>query len=181
MKYIKKRLRLPLKEVSYIWTLITSPICSINQMWHQVDSFLPSNQYKITKAPFSIWVSPVRLCGPAVHNPPFNITLYSWWHECFGSLLAQGPWPQSQGQTPLVPNTMHLDGYFLKAKIRYRNKLVFLERSFICTLKLQKYTYLKYLCMLILRHSPILTYLTLDKNFRKSGSLLLGITLSSSL
>lgn len=73
-KYIKKRLRLPLKEVSYIWTLITSPICSINQMWHQVDSFLPSNQYKITKAPFSIWVSPVSLCGPAVHYPPFNIT-----------------------------------------------------------------------------------------------------------
>ena len=66
MKYIKKRLQLSLKEVSYMSTLITSPICFINQMWHQVDSFLPSNQYKITESLFSIW-APKILCCPTIY------------------------------------------------------------------------------------------------------------------
>lgn len=67
MKYIKKRLHVSLKEVSCIWTLITSPIYSINQAWHQVASFLPNNQCKITEALFSICAPPGDLCWPTVH------------------------------------------------------------------------------------------------------------------
>lgn len=63
----QKRLRLPLKEVSDIWTLTINQICSINQVWHQVDAFLPSNQYEITEALFSIWAPVAYLCSLAVH------------------------------------------------------------------------------------------------------------------
>lgn len=67
MKYIKKRLQVSLREVSCIWTLITSPIYSINQTWHQVASFLPNNQCKIIEALFSIWAPPGDHCCPTIH------------------------------------------------------------------------------------------------------------------
>lgn len=65
-KVYQKRLQVSLKEVSYIWTLITSPICSVNQMWHQVVSFLPSNQCKIIEALFSLWAPPGYLIRPTI-------------------------------------------------------------------------------------------------------------------
>lgn len=115
MKYIKKTLWLPFKEVSYIWTLITRPVCSINQMWHQVDSFLPTNQYKITDALFFTWAPPVLPRWPCCslihsHHPVLRMTWMPLLPISRGNVASV-----TMPATP-IPNAMYLHRCFLKAE-----------------------------------------------------------------
>lgn len=129
----QKRLQVSLKEVSYIWTLITSPICSVNQMWHQVASFLPSNQCKITETLFSLWAPRGYLIHPTAHWSITQYHLILRWAPPL--LLAQGTRPQSRSQRPLILNTIYLDGCFLKPKTHHRHKFGVLARKLRCTWK----------------------------------------------